>query len=142
MKKPHQTYISTMVLQVPPYDWPLVKRGEKREFRRLNAGGSRLRKAFLPLPVWAYSETAAREEGQMMILEGLRLEPVGSISDASIAAEGFANVEEFKHYWMLKTGERPRLAHKVQVVNVRPWGDDDDALMASQVLKVLYGHLQ
>jgi len=133
---------STVFLRVPTTDWPLVKRGIKREFRS-NTGRNKTPKLWHvepPMPVVAYVvDQQGRHDARLMVLEDMRSEPLGAISPESLELEGFASLAEFRRYWMKREGRRFQPTRPVYVYRLRPWESGDAELMGRRLLERLYG---
>lgn len=74
-----------------------------------------------------------------MVLEEKWLEPLGAISPASLKAEGFESIGEFRRYWMNREKRRFMPTRMVTVYRVRPWQDGDHDRFAALLLDRLYG---
>jgi hypothetical protein len=132
----------TLFVRVPVAEWPEVKRGYKREFRGTPGKQSALLRAEMPRPVVAYCLTTSEiYDTRLMLLEALRLEEVGAISDESLRREGFGSFEEFRRAWMRRNrnGQKFRPTQKVFVYSIRPWEPKDRAEMGEAILQHLYG---
>jgi hypothetical protein len=129
----------TTFLRVPADDWIAVKRGVKREFR----GGPGTASAFHgiepPTPVVAYRVRRGEHEAKLMVLERAWQEPLGAISEESLAAEGFESFAEFRRYWIRRTRRRFMPTRRVWVYRVRPWSDADMEPLALRLFMRLYG---
>jgi len=140
--KPYrQTRASTLFLRVPVGEWAAVKRGAKREFRSPSGPLSQLHAVKAPMPVVAYSvNKAGKHDARLMVLEKHWREPLGAISAESLAAEGCANLAQFRRQWMLRERKRFTPTRIVTVYQVRPWrpGHDEEQ-MAARLLEHLYG---
>src|SRR4051794_20235096 len=99
-------YAQTLFVRVPKADWPLVKRGLKREFRGTPGNQSALWMTEPPVPVLAYTMERASYRQQtaydarLMVLERVWREELAAISDESLANEGFDSFEAFRRAWM------------------------------------------
>lgn len=137
-----QRTLSTTFLRVPRVDWPAVSRGYKTEFR---AGGEVRARAWTlrtPTPVVAYSvgRDGKHAGPVLMVLEASWVEPVGAISEESLAREGFRSLGEFRRYWMERERKRFEPTRYTVVYRVRPWDDSTDARhFADLILGRLYG---
>jgi hypothetical protein len=136
-----QRALQTVFLRVPQADWPAVKRGIKTEFRAANGRGavSQLWNVPTPIPVIAYTIRRGEYDARLMILERFWQEPLGAISEESLRREGFANLAEFRTYWMAREHRRFRPTRKMFVYQVRPWLRDDVNESAVRLLRHLYG---
>jgi hypothetical protein len=66
-------------------------------------------------------------------------EPLGAISPASLAAEGFASIREFRQHWMDREHRRFPPLRMTTVYRLRPWLADDARESADALLHRLYG---
>lgn len=141
--KPYeQRRVSTAFLRVPTTDWIAVTRGIKKEFRASPRAVSKLWSVDPPTPVVAYrvrSGPAGGHDARLMVLEDKWLEPLGAISPASLAAEGFESIAEFRRYWMQREKRRFAPTRMVTAYRIRPWEDGDRARFADMLLERLYG---
>lgn len=134
--------VSTRFLRVPWRDWAAVVTGEKRMFRHPVRQQARAM-GFTPTGVVAWTRRMASHdlETALMVLEEIKTEPLGAISPADLALEGFESLAEFRRYWKARfaSGRGFDPLMKVAVVTVRPWQDGDDELLAHALLDRLYG---
>jgi hypothetical protein len=138
--KPFQQHrASTTFLRVPAADWPLIARGAKTEFRGARGASSQLWSVEPPTPVVAYAIMRGVHEGHLMLLEEVRREPLGAISDESLRREGFSSFAEFRRYWMHREKRRFQPTREVFVYRVRPWLPSDRTKMATMLFDRLYG---
>jgi hypothetical protein len=131
----------TTFLRVPVMDWPAVKRGVKTEFRA-NGGRGTISQAWkvpTPVPVVAYTIRQGRYDARLMILEEVWQEPLGAISPESLRREGFADMAEFRAYWLAREHVRFRPTRKMFAFRVRPWVAEDFGESAEKLLRRLYG---
>jgi hypothetical protein len=146
----NQFTVSTRFLRVPSTDWPAVKRGYKRQFRKAGkgAGGFGLDKIKLPTPVVLYksdgkalvqADLGYQPEAKLAVLESVEREPLGAISEASLALEGFASLQEFRRYWIQRERRRWQPTRLVWVYTVRPWDHSDHSFFGQQLIDHLYG---
>jgi hypothetical protein len=136
-----QRHTATTFLRVPYRDWPAVKRGYKTEFRA-SAGKNAVPQLFsiaTPTPVVAYSVHNGRHSGQLMMLEALWQEPLGAISPESLEREGFANLNEFRKYWMEREHKRFTPTRQVFAYRVRQWAPWDASNAGERLFEHLYG---
>jgi hypothetical protein len=133
-------FLRTMMLRIYRPDWPAVKAGTKTEFRKPMPGWGAAVHLELPTPVYLYSTNMARQpEGMMAIMEESRIEPLMAITPESLGREGFANIDEFKRYWMLRyDNQRIRPLQKVRVFRVSAFDRDRAGHL---LLDRLFGHL-
>jgi hypothetical protein len=126
---------------VPAEDWPAVKTGHKREFRSRAVLPHLLADGVVPTAVVAYMtrRVSGQHERKLMVLERSWREPLAAISEDSIKAEGFPDMAHFRRYWTSRTKTRFRPLDMVQVFNVRPFTDDDIAVVGAVLFRRLYG---
>lgn len=134
-----QRQARTIFLRVPAEDWIAVKRGVKREFRGGTGTATRFFGVETPTPVVAYRVRRADHEAKLMVLERAWQEPLGAISEESLAAEGFESFEEFRRYWTKRARKRFTPTRQVWVYRVRPWDDEDLAWLGARLLRRIYG---
>lgn len=134
-----QRQARTIFLRVPAQDWIAVKRGVKREFRGSTGTASRFFSVDPPTPVVAYRVRRGEYDSKLMVLERAWQEPLGAISEESLAAEGFDSFGAFRRYWMQRERKRFTPTRRVWVYRVRPWSDADMEPMALRLLMRLYG---
>lgn len=135
--KPFQSHrASTTFLKVPGADWTSIKRGYKREFRLT---GKALLGLQCPTPVVLYTERNGTYDQTVMVLEATWREALGSISPASLEAEGFPTIAHFRRYWMQRTKKHFRPLDVCSVYRVRQWRPSDPEVMGLALLGRLYG---
>jgi hypothetical protein len=140
--KPYtQRQARTIFVRVPAPDWPLVRRGLKREFRGSIGRQSALFATPTPTPAVFYSLIRGTYECRLMILEDVRQEMLGEISPESLAAEGFPDLASFRRYWMdrERNGKKFPPTKKVFVYKVRPLEPSDREEMGVLLFDRLYG---
>ena len=139
--KPYvQRRVSTVFVRVPRAEWPAIVCGSKWEFRAACGNHSALWTVQTPTPAVAYSVSSLGVyDSALMVLEAVWREPLGAISDESLAAEGFKSFAEFRSAWMRREKRRFPLMRMTTVYRVRPWTLEDDAEMAEVLLRRLYG---
>lgn len=133
-----QRQVKTQFLRVPRVDWLKVRAGAKTELRA--AGRHALghwRLPVLPMAVVGYSFQRFRADADscLLIVEKAWSEPLGSITAESLAAEGFAELADFKRYWRERhnsVGYKP--LSTVQVVQLRPFVPETDVRLIGDVL--------
>lgn len=124
---------------VPGRDYAAVAAGTKREFRQpWVAITTHKALAELPIPIVGYTRGTnfgGARRSTILVCEAFWQEPLGAISQASIEAEGFQTVKEFRAYW------RRRFRHgrfdryqKVCCFRVRPYRRDVDEQHFKDVL--------
>ena len=137
----------TVFLRLPRRDWAAFTTGEKTELRAPGGPGiPPLGMLKPPTPVVAYTPPSGRGHPDLwfglMVLEECWQEPLGAISDESLANEGFDSLGEFRHYWKQRFHRHGRRAwdplRPVSVFRVRPWQPDDEDRFARLLLERLY----
>lgn len=136
-KKPDARFAQTAFLRVPVRDWPHVVGGHKRELR---LPGTRARKPRTPTPAVGYCVRQIDPEPAtaLLVIEAMWEEPLGAISPASIAAEGFDSLAEFRSYWRARAFSYKPLSI-VTVYRIRPFTPADTAQSAHDLIEHLYG---
>lgn len=135
-----QRHTSTVFLRVPRAEWSAVTVGAKREFRAACGKHSALWTVRLPTPAVAYTIDAfGSHASSIMVLESVWREPLGAISPASLAAEGYESIGEFRRHWMAREHRRFPPLRMTTVYRVRPWTPNDNMYMADLMLGRLYG---
>ena len=132
----------TLFIRVPTADWPLVRRGLKTEFRGEIGKQATVFHVKTPTPCVAYAVTRGESpDARLMILERCWQEELGLISQESLRAEGFADLAEFRRYWIRRhrNGKRFQPTKRVFVYQLRPWRPEERAKMADLILQRLYG---
>ena len=139
--KPYsQHQASTIFVRVPSEDWHAVRGGYKREIRTRQSSLAAVQGLSLPLPCVAYRRHAQYGyDAVLMVLEAVWQEPLGAISEESIANEGYATMAEFRRAWTIREKRRFPLLAPVTVHRVRPWMPEDGATMGRALLRQLYG---
>lgn len=127
----------TLFLCVPSVDWAAVKVGSKTEFR-MAGRASPGQNVHTPTPVVAYTVRESGHDSQLMVLLAVWREPLGSISRESLAAEGLADFEHFRRYWMARTHRRFTPLTSVLAYRLRQWVDTDVTALGSTMLRRLY----
>jgi hypothetical protein len=127
-------------VRVPRAEWAAVTIGVKREFRAGCGKHSPLWNVATPTLAIAYTiDALGRHHSAIMVLEDVWREPLGAISPASLAAEGFDSLSEFRRHWMDREHKRFPPLRMTTVYRVRPWKPDDNQKMADVMLRQLYG---
>lgn len=142
-KRFSQRRASTIFLRVPSADWQAVSRGRIREFRASPGNVPQLWGVPLPTLVVAYRQRRRVEEFEhrLMLLEDLRTEALGAITEDGLTAAGYTGEQaraRFRREWMIRHKRRFEPLRKVMVFTVRPvqWEQDIEAAATS-----LVGHL-
>jgi len=132
--------VSTIFVRVPRAEWAAVTIGDKHEFRAASGKHSPLWNVATPTPAIAYTIDAfGRHHSSILVLEDVWREPLGAISPASIAAEGFESIGEFRRHWMAREHRHFPPLRMTTVYRVRPWALCDSRAMADILLHRLYG---
>lgn len=137
-----QRHARTLFVRVPADDWPLVRRGMKKEFRgQLGRQSALWANVACPTPVVAYAIVRGSYDARLMILQSVRQEELGAITPESLQREGFETFEEFRRYWLRRErgGSKFKPTRKVFVYGIRPWHPTDELEMGLGLLKRLYG---
>jgi hypothetical protein len=133
--------VARLYLRIPKADWPKVTQGRKTELRRPPGPGSLLAaKLDPPTPVVGYSVGVAGPRFKLLVIEQAWQEPLGTISDESLAREGFKTRAEFRAYWRRRVHSRSyKPLTLVQVYRVRPFVPEDRPMLADNLFEHLYG---
>jgi hypothetical protein len=136
----------TSFLRIPRGDWAAITVGDKTEFR--SPGGPGVPKLGMlqpPSPVIVYAPPSGFGATELlftlMALEECWREPLGAISQESLANEGFESIDTFRRYWKDRFNRRRRSwdpTRPVLVFRLRPWADDDEARFGQLLLDRLY----
>jgi hypothetical protein len=139
--KPYnQHQASTIFVRVPSDDWHAVKGGYKREIRSRQSSLTAVHGLLLPTPGVAYRlHPQYGYDAALMVLEAVWREPLGAISEESLANEGHATMAEFRRAWVMREKRRFPLLAPVTVHRVRPWTPEDGDVMGAALLRRLYG---
>jgi hypothetical protein len=122
--------LRTPIVGVPNRDFPAVAAGTKREFRMpwvADATHSALQR--VPTPVVAYSKTTrigGAGRSCLLVCERFWREPLDAISPASIEAEGFTSIKEFRGYWRYRYKKGYDRFQQVWCFRVRPHTAEDE----------------
>lgn len=136
-----QRRTSTRFLRVAGVDFIPVTRGLKREYRSGHGKGrqSMLFNASTPTPVVVYTiRPGGRYQHALMVLEAVRVEMLGAITEQSLRREGCATIDEFRRYWMAREHRRFTPTRKVLVHELRPWRAGDEEELGYALLEHLY----
>ena len=93
---------------------------------------------YCPTPVVAYTVRAGEHDSQLLVLTAAWREPLASITEEGLAAEGFPDFAHFRRYWMSRTHRRFTPLTNVMVYRLRPWEDSDVVILGSTMLRRLY----
>jgi hypothetical protein len=126
-------------IRVPALDWPKLISGHKTELR-LTGRGVLVTTLQPPSGMIGYLRTPAGDRFRLFVCEDAWAEPLGAISDESLAREGFATRKEFRHYWRGRTHSHVfKPLTTVQVVRLRPFGPGDRELLGNKLFDRLWG---
>ena len=139
--KPYsQHQASTIFVRVHSDDWHAVRGGAKREIRSRQSSVIALQAFSLPIPCVAWRlHPQYGYDAELMVLEAVWREPLGAITEESIAAEGYASMAEFRRAWTIREKRRFPLLAPVTVYRLRRWTPEDAAAMGDALLRALYG---
>jgi hypothetical protein len=119
-----------------------VRRGRKREFR-VPVGTASYQHWRVDCPTAVVAFTRRRHGPQpeplLMVLEAVWQEQLMAISPESLAAEGCANFREFRSKWIKRTKRLFEPLRLVWVFRVRPFEEDDRAMLGDRLFERLYG---
>lgn len=140
---PQARMATTLTLKVPRVDWAAVIAGAKTQFRACGRGYPTFDKVELPRPVVLYSRQPFRAEPEtrIAVLENVYKEPLAAITDEGLAAEGVADLAEFRRYWIERHtrggGFKPLAI--VNVYCIALWQDDDLERFGDVFMRYFYG---
>lgn len=128
--------LTTLILRPHPADWLPLKYGQYSEFRSFRGFPDRLH---VPTPIVLWRRVGTRVETMIWVIEESWREPLGAISEESLARIGCANIREFRERWV--SGRRIYFdaTKNINVYRGRPWQDDDREPLAVALLETLYG---
>lgn len=134
----------TIFVRVPAVDWAAVKLGHKLEFRSKGREQTPVWRVETPTPVVGYrlSNVRTDHDSKLLVLEATWREPLGAISEESLAREGFTGPQamaHFRRYWMARWKRRFTPMMEVQVYRVRPFTSADVQPLGVKLLGKLYG---
>lgn len=130
----------TLMMRVPRVDWAAICAGTKTQLRGVGGGMPAFGNVKLPRPIVIYSfvRFRATAEQRLHVIESVELEPLGAITPEGLAAEGMADLKEFRRYWIERyDGFKPLCV--VKVYTLRPWQDGDRERFGDVLLSYLYG---
>lgn len=132
-------------MRVPTPVWPLVSTGRVTEFRAGAGNASQLWR--VPLPSFAVCYRRGRDsfDYRLMVLEGVRLEALGTISDVGLGRAGYEGEDAFARFrrdWIIAEKRRFEPLRKVHVYTVRPIRTGDVEIIGAALVKHLYGELR
>ena len=132
--RPKRT-VTTRYLRFPLADWPSVSRGHKRQYRL----PTNIQIPETPIPVVGYA-AGRNPDYKLLVIESCRSEPLGAISPADVASEGFGSYAEFKIYWRRRYPKLGfRALDRVNVLAIRPFTEMDRIELGEVLLQRLYG---
>lgn len=127
-------------------DWLDVISGRKTEYRLIVPGGPGqppLQPPKYPGPLIIYTEHAAipgELETALVTIEGKWSEPVGAITEESLAREGFASMSDYRRYMAARyptLGYAPRM--RCMVRRVHPMTDEERGEFQQWIWDKLFG---
>lgn len=137
---------STIFLRVPTEEWPHVASGRRREFRASSGNAPQLWNVVTPTFAVCYRKRKASGDydWQLMVLESVRQERLGSISDAGLVAAGYTGPRDeafarWRRDWMLREKKKFTPSRHVLVYGVRPIRPGDREALGQKLLEHLYG---
>ena len=139
-----QRQLKTVMLRVPTPVWPQVSAGRVREFRAATGNVPQLWKVPLPTLAVAYRrrQRTLDYDYRLMVLEAIRREALGAITDAGLAAAGYEGdgaLARFRRDWMIAEHRRFEPLRKVVVFAVRLVGPGDLDVVGRATIDHLYG---
>lgn len=140
----HQRQAKTVFLRCPSAAWTLISTGRIHEFRASPGNAPQVWRTPLPTLAVAYRRRPSRNEYdyRLMLLEAVRREALGAITDEGLAAAGYVGDDAFKRWrrdWTLHTKRPFRPLCTVLVFTVRPIEQGDLAAAGISLLGALYG---
>lgn len=140
--KQHQA--RTVFLRVPSPVWPLVSQGQISEFRAAVGNASQLWKVPLPTLAVTYRKQLSTEtyDYRLMLLEGVRQEALGTISDEGLRRAGYVGEGAFARFrrdWTIHEKRRFEPLRAVFVYTVRPVQPGDLEAAGLALIEHLYG---
>lgn len=141
-----QRRASTIFLRVPTQDWPFVISGQRREFRASSGNAPQLWHVKLPTFCVCYRKRRATGdyEWRLMVLEGVRQEKLGAITDEGLVLAGYSGPrnEAFARWrrdWMIREKRKFTPMRQFHVYSVRRSVPGDKEAMAAELLDHLFG---
>lgn len=133
-----------MFLRVPSAVWTVVSEGQVSEFRASTGNAPQLWQTRLPTLAVAYRRRLSRTEYdyRLMMLEGIRREALGAITDAGLRAAGYDSEDAFARFrrdWCLAEHRRFEPLRQVFVFTVRPIARGDLQRAGMTLVGQLYG---
>jgi hypothetical protein len=140
--KQHQ--LKTVLLRVPTLAWPTISTGRASEFRAATGNVPQLWNVPLPALVVAYRRQLSKVnyDYRLMVMEGVRQEALGTISEEGLRRAGYAGDDALAHFrrdWMVSEKKRFEPLRKVFVFTVRPFEHGDISRVGESIINHLYG---
>lgn len=137
---------STIFLRVPTHEWSYVVSGQRREFRASSGNVPQLWHVALPMFCVCYRKrrAAGDYEWRLMILEGVRQEKLGAITDEGLALAGYPGPRDeafarWRRDWTIREKKKFLPMREFHVYTVRRVQPGDKESMAEELLDHLYG---
>jgi hypothetical protein len=138
-----QHHASTVFVRVPSPVWPLVSTGQVREFRCATGNAPQLWDITLPSLAVAYRKRHRREyDYRLVLLEAMRREALGGITDKGLAAAGYVGDNAFAAFrrdWTLHEKKKFEPLRTMFVYTVRLVQPDDLETVGLTLIEHLYG---
>lgn len=132
----HRARLSTLIVRPHPGDWLPLKYGQHTEFRTHLGFPDRVQ---CPMPVVLWRRVGSRVETMLWVVESAWSEPLGAISDESLARVACESVAEFRNRWVAARNVYFDATKTVNVFRGHLWQDDDRETVAVGLLETLYG---
>lgn len=132
----HRAQAGTLILRPHPSDWLAVRYGQQTEFRTVVGLPERV---VTPSPVVLWRRRASQVESVLFLLEAAWREPLGAVSEESLARSACASLAEFRERWVAARRRYFDATKQVCVWRVRAWRDGDAEAMGGALLHRLYG---
>jgi hypothetical protein len=122
----------------------MVSTGRVQEFRAATGNAPQLWKVPLPTFAVAYRRRLSRTEYdyRLMLLEDVRREALGAITDAGLEAAGYSGANalaRFRRDWVIDEKKRFEPLRSVFVYRVRPIEPGDHEAVGLALVRHLYG---
>jgi hypothetical protein len=132
------------MLRVPSPVWPMVSTGRVSEFRAATGNVPQLWRVPLPTLAVAYRRrlSASDYDYRLMVLEAIRREALGAITEEGLAAAGYVGDNprgRFRRDWMIAEKKKFEPLRTVVVFTVRPVQDGDKRRIGEAIVDHLYG---
>lgn len=144
-KRPlRQHQAKTVFLRVPTPVWPLVSTGKVTEFRAATGNAPQLWRVPLPTLAVAYRRQLSTQQYdyRLMLLEGVRREALGTITDEGLRRAGYDGADAFARFrrdWTIHEKKRFEPLRTVFVYTVRPVTNGDLEAVGLALIDHLYG---